>query len=145
MTLRKATYFVAVLGYLLLGVIGCTKPAPPPPPGDDHHHLLAVQPVTLALNAGNCQQFLNGVNTPFVTISAGDTVTWTASNAFGGGAQAFTLRVAGSPMPGDFGSGGAAVTSGTVSGTSGATYPYVSVTIGGQPCNNPGQLGFIMH
>jgi|SRR5271165_6637934 len=150
MTSRKASLLAAVLGYLLFVVIGCTKPAPPPPV--DYHPLAATMwQVILVYNGGNCQQyFFVAPNPPalqpLVQIGLGDTVTWTARNTLADATpQSFDVKVAGSPFPLDFNSPNTPMTSQPASGASGFSFSYLSVSINNQACNNPAQLGLIMH
>lgn len=153
MTSRKVRFILAVVVFFLMVLMGCNKaeqPRPAPKPGQPTHQpglLATAWQVTLVYNGGACLQYVSGTPgaTPFPVINGDDTVTWTASSFVGGPATPFDVQFSASPFPTDFNSpNAAAMTSAPVNGIHGVHYTYATITINGNPCNNPYQLGFVM-
>jgi hypothetical protein len=108
------------------------------PPG-----ALNAVPISLDYNGGNCKQ--NGA-TSTVDVPVGSYVTWTSTTV----ADSIDVKFPANQSPfyesvsPNVAGGTGAVQSGQAYGVKNNPYPYQSLTINNQPCNNPGQLGFIM-
>ncbi len=106
----------------------------------------AVKSVELSYNGGTCKQNLaqQSPATAPVQLNAGDTVSWSSDD----GVVQINFPQNDSPFYKT--SSGSSVSSGQAyprpndNSTNGSQYAYESVSIGNNPCTNPGQLGMII-
>ena len=146
MTSRQGQLTLAVILCLLFVLAGCTRPNQPGTPagmggGLGPHAVFPPVSIVLNYNGGNCLQ--NGLPAP-VGVTKGAAVIWQSSNIAPNHQLAIHFPTGGSPFY-EFGSpDGSAVPSGPTSGQVGSTYPYASLTVDNQSCNNAGALGIIM-
>ena len=126
--MSKSTTVVIAIVAFILGVLVdrlINKPSIVPP-----------TPATISYNNGNCTQ--SPASMIQVSISAGESVVWFGANA----AQPVTVTFATSGAQGPFrnSSYSSNSPSGVPTGPVGS-YPFSSVTVNGQSCNNPQSMG----
>ena len=142
-----STLVAAVVGCALL-MTGCESRIDN---GDNKGSSPTAHRIVFSVGSGtNCQQKLDSDNpvSDFVAIKWGDTVAFSAVKADGSSAT-FTVTFppgtsATCDSPFQTSSCQSSISSSAATPSGGMKFPYSSLTVNGQQCGNPAQLGLIM-
>lgn len=108
--------------------------------GGQQPGVAATLQVALTYGANGCTQSVGGAPTAYPYLESGQQVTWTAAST----GISITFG-SGSPFASSsFSTSGTSVSSTGATGTSRTRYDYTVLSIGGNNCSSPLNLGFIM-